>query len=121
MSDDPIAEQEADAPSSRPPSSAASSADPSVSGFVASYESFEWFSGPLPHPRILREYNEICPGAADRILGMAERQATQRQALERIVVEGKDRRATQGQRIGGALAALITVLAFILILTGRSI
>lgn len=30
------------------------------------------FSGPLPSPEDLRKYNEVLPGAADRILTMAE-------------------------------------------------
>ena len=32
------------------------------------------FSGPIPPPNIMRGYEEILPGAADRILSMAERQ-----------------------------------------------
>ena len=31
------------------------------------------FSGPIPHPETLKGYNEIVPGAAERILAMAER------------------------------------------------
>lgn len=34
----------------------------------------EHFSGPLPHPKHLREYDDILPGAADRIISMTERQ-----------------------------------------------
>lgn len=34
----------------------------------------EFYSGVIPHPRHLREYNEILPGAADRLLSMAERE-----------------------------------------------
>lgn len=34
----------------------------------------EFFSGPIAHPRHLREYEQICPGAAERIISMAERQ-----------------------------------------------
>ena len=30
------------------------------------------FSGPVPHPEILRGYDQILPGAAERILRMAE-------------------------------------------------
>ena len=35
-------------------------------------------SGPLPAPEDLREYENICPGAADRILQMAEKQIDHR-------------------------------------------
>ncbi len=32
----------------------------------------EEYSGPIPHPRHLAMYEDACPGAADRILKMAE-------------------------------------------------
>ncbi len=31
------------------------------------------FTGPIPHPGILEQYNRILPSAADRIISMAER------------------------------------------------
>ena len=34
------------------------------------------FPGPLPAPNDFRKYNEVLPGAADRILAMAEREQT---------------------------------------------
>jgi uncharacterized membrane protein len=33
----------------------------------------EIFRGPLPHPRHLQTYEEICPGLANRIVTMAEK------------------------------------------------
>jgi len=36
------------------------------------------FSGPLPPPPMFREYEDVLPGAGDRILSMAERQAAHR-------------------------------------------
>ena len=44
------------------------------------------FSGPLPPPEILEHYNVIVPGAAERILVMAEKQSQHRQSLEVQVV-----------------------------------
>ncbi len=35
---------------------------------------FQQFSGPIPPPDLLRTYEEILPGTADRILAMAERE-----------------------------------------------
>jgi len=40
------------------------------------------FQGSLPLPSHLREYNEIVPGAAERILAMAEKQSVHRRDLE---------------------------------------
>ncbi len=36
------------------------------------------FSGPLPHPQILAQYNQAVPNAADRIIKMAESQSNHR-------------------------------------------
>jgi uncharacterized membrane protein len=36
------------------------------------------FSGPLPTPKDLEYYNHICPGAADRIIRMAEKEQNRR-------------------------------------------
>lgn len=38
----------------------------------------EAFSGPLPPPEVLRGYNDVLPGAAERIFTMAEAQAEHR-------------------------------------------
>lgn len=44
------------------------------------------FSGPLPPPQILEDYNRIVPGSANRIIAMAERQADHRRRLESQVI-----------------------------------
>lgn len=45
------------------------------------------FSGPLPPPIYLEQYDRILPGAAERILAMAEQQSAHRRALEVEVVK----------------------------------
>jgi uncharacterized membrane protein len=47
---------------------------------------FAHYSGPLPHPQALEHYNQIVPGAAERIIAQFENQAIHRQGLERKVV-----------------------------------
>ncbi len=44
------------------------------------------FFGPLPPPEALGKYEGVLPGAADRIMTMAEKQAEHRQKLESKVV-----------------------------------
>lgn len=44
------------------------------------------FSGPIPPPEILVKYNEALPGAAERIIAMAENQSQHRQSLEKAVI-----------------------------------
>lgn len=45
------------------------------------------FEGPIPPPALLREYDNILPGAAERIIAMAENEGRHRQALENKAVE----------------------------------
>lgn len=40
------------------------------------------FSGPLPHPQLLDQYNEAVPDGAERIVRLTENQARHRQAME---------------------------------------
>jgi uncharacterized membrane protein len=47
------------------------------------------YSGPLPKPEDLAKYEQVLTGSADRIIRMAEQQATHRQNLERVIVESK--------------------------------
>ncbi len=44
------------------------------------------FSGPLPPPAILEHYDQVVPGAAERIITMTEQQSKHRQTLESKVV-----------------------------------
>ena len=41
------------------------------------------FSGPIPPPNIIKGYEEVLPGSADRILAMAEKQSNHRQEMEK--------------------------------------
>lgn len=43
-------------------------------------------SGPIPSPEVFREYEDILPGSADRILAMAELQQAHRHSLESDVI-----------------------------------
>lgn len=47
------------------------------------------FSGPLPHPSTLQQYDRICPGAAKRIITMAEEQSAHRRQLESRLLEAQ--------------------------------
>lgn len=121
MSNDPSGDEvepSAAEPAAPAPSEASGETQAVVSALVrTSYE----YQGPVPLPVHLREYEEIVPGSGQQMFDMADRQAAHRQYLEAIVIKGKDRRATHGLYIGGFLATVVLALAFILILTGRSI
>ncbi len=63
------------------------------------------FSGPLPPPNILEGYEKIIPGAADRIITMAEKQSNHRQSLENIIIRSN----TRNESIGMWLAFILTI------------
>lgn len=64
------------------------------------------FSGPLPHPDVLAEYNRNSPGLAERIVKMAEKQAEHRQSLESVVVRGNTWMGKAGVVFGGVIGIL---------------
>lgn len=93
----------------------------SVSTTTTSYLQAEIFEGPLPHPAILAEYDQICPGAASRIIAMAEKQAEHRQSLEHMVVSSNCKSQDRGPILGFILAAGVILFGGYLILQGREV
>ena len=71
------------------------------------------FSGPLPLPEILEGYNRVVPGAAERILAMAEADAKHQREMESAALTAEDAYTKRGQLLGFILAifALSTALA----------
>lgn len=67
------------------------------------------FSGPLPPPEILKQYDEVFAGCAERIVVMAERQSTHRQSLETTVIKGGSRNETLGL-IGAAVLGITAII-----------
>lgn len=62
------------------------------------------FSGPLPPPELLERYNQVLPGAAERIIAMAEKQSSHRQNIEKEVISGNVFSQKMGLILGFALA-----------------
>ena len=67
------------------------------------------FTGPLPPPSILAEYNTTVPGAADRIIAMAEQQSLHRRSLEKKIVYSGSRDSILGL-IFGLIIGLATIV-----------
>lgn len=65
------------------------------------------YQGPLPPPAMLRGYEELVPGGAERILAMAERQAAHRQTIE-----------SRGQLFGFSLAVCAIAGGFLSVAAG---
>ena len=75
------------------------------------------FSGPMPPPSILRGYEDILPGSADRILKMAEKQSEHRQAMERKMISAESRDSLLGVLFAFCLGAGCIVAAVIMVIT----
>lgn len=69
----------------------------------------ESYSGPIPPPQILRELDQLIPGAAKRILRMAEKQQEHRIALEKRVIISDVYKSWVGLILGGILGVLIVL------------
>jgi len=77
----------------------------------ASRTEFSVHAGPLPAPRDLADYEIILPGAADRILTMAENQAKHRMAIETRVLADNSLRSKLGLGAGFVVAMTALVIS----------
>lgn len=82
---------------------------------------FAAYSGPLPSPEQLAGYERVLPGSADRILKMAEGQATHRQDIEKVAVRGGARRSWWGLWLGFVISVIVVVLGTIMVLEGYQV
>lgn len=75
------------------------------------------FAGPLPPPGILKGYEESCPGAAERIIHMAEAQGDHRRAIEVKMTDAavEEMRRGFGEARVGQICALLISLAFLFV------
>lgn len=78
-------------------------------------------SGPLPAADEVAVYEQVLPGAFDRILSMAEEQAKHRQQVEAQTVDCSLRMESRGQVFGFCLALLGFLSATALIAFDKSL
>jgi len=79
------------------------------------------FSGPLPPPAILEHYDQIQPGAANRIICMAEEQSAHRRAIEKLIVQAEASSQRLGPILGFIIAMTVIIGGMWLIANGREI
>lgn len=79
------------------------------------------FSGPLPPPHILAEYNEIVPDAAERIFQLTEREAKFRHDINNASLQGDIKKDKRGQWMGFSIALAGFACATIMVLNGYEI
>lgn len=76
---------------------------------LAAKQQIEVHTGPLPAPATLEQYDKIVPGAAQRILAMAEKQVNHRIALEAQILPSREKQSSRGQMF--AFIACLAMLA----------
>ena len=81
----------------------------------------ESFSGPLPPPAMLAEYDKVLPGGAERLVKMAESQIAHRQDIERTVIRSNARAQVLGQVFAFILSFCVICGGLFLIYQGESI
>ena len=94
---------------------------PKNPSIVQSKFQIEQHQGPLPKPSDLHEYDLIVPGAAERIIKMAEEQAKHRQELERSVIQSDIRDGRTGLWLGFIIGIIAILAGAYCIVQGHSI
>ena len=86
------------------------------------------FSGPLPPPQLLQGYEDVLPGAAERILRMTEKQLDHNIKMEEAesrdqteLVKTSTQVAKRAQLFTFVLVVLFLVLAFVAVLKGQEL
>lgn len=86
-----------------------------------SVEETQLHVGPIPHPDILKGYEDICPGAADRIIAMAEHESEARHEFNRTALNATINDTKRGMWFAALLALVIIISAGYLLATDRYI
>lgn len=80
------------------------------------------FTGPLPHPSALKEYDSVLPGIAERIVSMAETEAKHRHRMDNekarqneLIIKGDFAERHNGQVFGLCIGALSLVTSMVAI------
>ena len=77
------------------------------------------WSGPLPPPPVLKQYDDLVPGAAERMVRITESQAEHRIRMESAVILGDARRSAAGLIFAFILSLLIISLGAYAVIWGN--
>lgn len=77
------------------------------------------YSGPLPPPELLRQYEELAPGTVDRLLRLVAEEGRYRREVHKLEVENSRRERLTGQFLAAALSVLSLLTASYLVTRGR--
>lgn len=80
----------------------------------------QFYSGPIPHPALLKQYDDIVYGAAQRILSMAEENQRHRIDLEQKITSSQLSTMKTGQWMAFCLSLLAFGSSAFLAMNGQS-
>ena len=81
----------------------------------------ESYSGPLPPPHVLKGYEEILPGMADRVMTLVEKQSAHRQYIESIAIKSGAQDSKWGIRFAFIISIFAIACGSLLIYFGKEI
>ena len=88
---------------------------------VTHTQSIEFSAGPLPHPKFFQAYDDTLPGAAHRILTMAEKQQEHRHAQQSALLASDTSREPRGQWMAFAIVIVALIGGFTLVTFDKTI
>ena len=79
------------------------------------------FSGPLPHPALLAAYDQVVPGAAERIIVMAEAQSRHRRDMESRGVASDIQNSRRGLFFGLVIGLVAIGGGIVIAINGQAV
>lgn len=79
------------------------------------------YSGAVPPPEMLREFDKIIPNGADRFMKMAEEQSEHRRKIEQKIVESNVRNENLGLKFAFSISIIGLISAAILSYIGNNV
>jgi len=93
----------------------------SQSRLTATQQTFYHHAGPLPPADSLAQYDQVVPGAAERIMAMAEQQAVHRQLMEKKVIESDILNSRKGLNYGIIIGLTAVIGGCACVMTGHDV
>lgn len=84
-------------------------------------ENLSMYSGPIPSPKTLQEYNQIDSTFAERIIEMAENQASHRQNMEKTMIRSSSRDSVLGIISGFIIGMTCIICSYMLGTRGHAV
>ena len=80
---------------------------------------YQGFQGPIPPPQVLQQYERIIPGAAERILKMAENQSKHRHIMEKSIINSNISNEKKGLIFGFIIGLFAITVGLICTFLGQ--